>query len=1350
MSTTVDQLVVEVQSNSTSAVSGIDALASSLGKLKTALRGGIGLASVSKNLTTMNTALTGISSNVGTLDRLASSLASLSSLGGLKLSSTIATQITNIGAATRSLNGTEFGAIKSLTDALTPLQALGRSNLGSFVSQLKKLPEVMTALNSVDMGALAAKIRELANALAPLGTQLQAVSNGFSNLPTKVKQLSNNLNQLERSNQKASKNSSGFGGNLMALAGKFTIVFMAVQRVAQAIGGWITKSTQYVENLNLFTVSMGQYASEAQKFAESVGEIMGIDPGEWMRNQGIFMTLATGFGVMGDRASVMSQNLTQLGYDISSFFNISYEDAFQKLQSGLAGELEPLRRLGYDLSVARLQQEAYTLGIDKKVTAMTQAEKAELRYYTIMTQVTTAQGDMARTLEAPANQLRILKAQVEQCGRALGNIFIPMLNAILPYAIAVVKAIRMIANEIANLFGFALPSIDYSGLSSASGSAEDLAGGLGGAAGKAKELKNALLGIDELNVISPPEDSGGGAGGIGGAGGLDFELPTYDFLGEAVSGRIEEIFGKFKTKWEEFKQQVRESGVVDAFNRLKEAVAGLGDSALVEKIKEIFGVFSDQSTVGTLNLVRDLLNFIADIINGDLNSGINDFKELVLDIHFDPLIVIASIIDTICGTDLAGWLSSVKEELSNLDLTKFNGFEKLADGIEDLKQGFAKLKEGIKKVGDALRESGVADAIKDFVVWLVKTKVDVIMFDIGTALGIVGDALALIGDLLSGDFDEALNDLKNLLVGFSFAPFERLALIIDAITGADVSGTVMDIENAIKNFDLGQWVSDVGDSIKRFITKTLPDAYNDVKKSIKKFLTETLPSFFTTTLPDLFESIWNEVVTYFTETLPNDLSERASKYTEVGEALWEGLKEGWNSGVLKIKEFVQGFIQKFKEALGIHSPSTVFKEIGGDVIAGFLQGIGNFTSISTTVKGWATNIVEWFTKGNDGKNVIDRFKEIGGNIIGGFRDKILVSNSDSKSSMTTWATNVKEWFSSSSYGGANGTSFGSFATNVISGFKEKIYSGHGDSKTSITTWANNVKTWFSNGSYGGVNGTSFETYAKDIINGFRNKITSAHGDAKSSITTWATNVKTWFTGIASSTSFGAVAKDLIDGFKNKIAATYTDAKSNVQTFGTEVKNWFTGKVSYSTFYSAARDVIEGFKNGIGNLYTTCKNTITSWGSSIINWFKSKLGIHSPSTVFFDMAGYSIEGFNNGFASLGKSTRSVVSSWADSFTNVSPTMGFAVDTSALKYYDSNSFARSVSATVSTNSSVTATGFVEGMEEFYREYVQPTMAQMAADMRRQADKPEQTIVQIGNRTVSDAVTTQQRANGYVFAR
>lgn len=335
------------------------------------------------------------------------------------------------------------------------------------------------------------------------------------------------------------KNSLG-GLNSVMKTMTWSAVYTGLRKVSSLLAKAITKSNAYQENLNLFTVAMGKYANQALEYGQTVSDILGIDISQWVRNQGVFMTLATGFGVVGDRAYIMSKNLTQLGYDISSFFNISVEDAMQKLQSGISGELEPLRRLGYDLSQARLEAVALSLGIDKSVASMTQAEKAELRYYAIMTQVTTAQGDLARTLDAPANQLRILKAQFEMAAQAIGNIFIPALNAILPYAIAVVQVIREIANAIANLFGFKLTEVDYSGVGELASGAGDLATGLDDAAGAAEKLKQYTAGFDELNVFAPANASGSGAGGGGGTG-FDFEMPEYDFLGDAISTKVGEI-----------------------------------------------------------------------------------------------------------------------------------------------------------------------------------------------------------------------------------------------------------------------------------------------------------------------------------------------------------------------------------------------------------------------------------------------------------------------------------------------------------------------------------------------------------------------------------------------------------------------------------------------------------------------------------------------------------------------------------------------------------------------------------------------------------------------------------------
>ncbi len=360
---------------------------------------------------------------------------------------------------------------------------------------------------------------------------------GLSAVAKETNKFTDAIKKAKDANDKTSLSLTGLYHKLKTIVNGF-------KKVGKAIYSSIEKSSDYVENVNLFTVSMGQYADEAKQYAETVGEVMGIDPGEWMRNQGVFMTLATGFGVAGDRAAVMSKNLTQLGYDLSSFFNISYEDAMEKLQSGLAGELEPLRRIGYDLSQAKLEATALALGIDKTVSSMTQAEKAELRYYAIMTQVTTAHGDMARTLEAPANQLKVFKAQVNMAAREIGNIFIPALNAILPYAIAITKVIRILASNIASLFGFEMPEIDYSGVDSMGNVAEGTSDAMEDAAASAKKLKSYMLGFDELNVINPTEGSSGSTEDV--LGGFNFELPEYDFLAALADSKVANIVDDMK------------------------------------------------------------------------------------------------------------------------------------------------------------------------------------------------------------------------------------------------------------------------------------------------------------------------------------------------------------------------------------------------------------------------------------------------------------------------------------------------------------------------------------------------------------------------------------------------------------------------------------------------------------------------------------------------------------------------------------------------------------------------------------------------------------------------------------
>ena len=537
----IQGLEFQIVNDSTQAVAGLQNLINTLNRLKTATNGGAtGLSKTAQGIRELSNSLKGLNSGDASqkITRLTNALTALSQVGNVKISSSIANQLTAINTALAGLKWTDGDKLTSLANGLRPLSELGKANMTTFINQLSKLPKVIEDLEAADIDKFTQQMTALAAAMKPFADEMQKVSNGFSAFPSKIQKLITSTEKYNASARKATSTTGQFTSGLKAL--NVAAVAITFRKIGHFIAQAVTESNKYQEDLNLFTVALGQYAAEAQNYAEKVSDVMGIDPAQWLRNQGVFNTLLTGFGDTAERAQLMSQNLTQLGYDLSSFFNISIEDAMQKLQSGISGELEPLRRLGYDLSQARLEQTALNLGIKESVASMTQAEKAELRYYAIMTQVTTAQGDMARTLEAPANQLRILQAQLTQAARAIGNIFIPALNAILPYAIAVVQVIREIANALANLAGFKLTEVDYSGVNSAAVGAGSLADNLDDAAGAAKKLKQYTAGFDELNVFAPNTGSGSGAG-AGGAGGFDFDLPTYDFLGDAVQTRIGEI-----------------------------------------------------------------------------------------------------------------------------------------------------------------------------------------------------------------------------------------------------------------------------------------------------------------------------------------------------------------------------------------------------------------------------------------------------------------------------------------------------------------------------------------------------------------------------------------------------------------------------------------------------------------------------------------------------------------------------------------------------------------------------------------------------------------------------------------
>lgn len=537
-------LEFQIKENSDSAVASLGRLEKALSSLKTATSGGAsGVKTAANQIAALNKALSGSGAVGQKLKSIASGLKAISDVGTVKIPKSLGTNMQSLGTALSGISDGDIDKLYNVADALRPLSELEGAHMRSYINQLSAFPDIVRELRAADIDEFSNQMTRLANALRPFATEMQHVADGFSAMPSRIQRLITTTEQYNNTVNRGTAQTSRFGISLRNI--RTAGVVAGIRMIRQGISKAITESNAYQEDLNLFTASMGQYAKEAQEYAENVGEIMGIDPAKWMRNQGVFNTLLSGFGSVADRSYLMSKNLTQLGYDISSFFNISVEDAMQKLQSGVSGELEPLRRLGYDLSQAKLEQTALTLGIEKSVSAMTQAEKAELRYYAIMTQVTTAQGDMARSLDAPANQLRIFQAQLTQASRAIGNIFIPILQKILPIAIAVLRIVRELADAIAKLFHFKLTEIDYSGVGNLASGAEDAAAGFDDATSAAKELKKSVMGFDELNILNGNTASGVGSAGVSGGSGFDFELPEYGFLND-VSKQADEVTQKLK------------------------------------------------------------------------------------------------------------------------------------------------------------------------------------------------------------------------------------------------------------------------------------------------------------------------------------------------------------------------------------------------------------------------------------------------------------------------------------------------------------------------------------------------------------------------------------------------------------------------------------------------------------------------------------------------------------------------------------------------------------------------------------------------------------------------------------
>lgn len=597
----ITSLSVEISAESQGAELNIDKLATAISNLRT--KGNVtkvvnSLDKLAGSIATLKQASAGMSG----LDKITSFLNGLSNVNptaSAKSINTVVSAIKKIPAAVSGLNGVDFysmsGSITQLTNALAPLSILDASNLkalGSAFNAIGKVPDLTDKLKTTDLDSFASSCQKISAALTPLASQLDKVGNAFAKLPPQLSKVVTQANRVTAANEKQRKSylslsnqMNGFMRNMAKL--------VSLKAIAEYLGNAVAKFNDFYEATDLFHNAMGNLSGEADALISKMQGLLGVDPTKAMTYMATIQSLGTSFGLASDKAYVLSKNLTQLAYDEASYWNKNVAETFTAMSSAISGEIEPIRRLGVDLSQARLQQELLALGFNKQVSSLSQADKAVLRYIAIMKQTANVQGNLAQTIQSPANQIKILKAQLDMLAKSVGSLLYPAMKSILPPLIAAVQLIREFVQWVAKLMGVKVVFTDFT-------KSADSVGGIGDAMDDtadstkkaAKALKDYTMGFDELNIIDPTQGSSGSGSGAS-AGNIlgDVDLSGYDM---------------FKQYNEEFAKQI---------------------DAIKQKIKDMLPIIGAVTAALALWKIVDFLTDVATAI-----SKMTDLQKLALSI----------------------------------------------------------------------------------------------------------------------------------------------------------------------------------------------------------------------------------------------------------------------------------------------------------------------------------------------------------------------------------------------------------------------------------------------------------------------------------------------------------------------------------------------------------------------------------------------------------------------------------------------------------------------------------------------------------------------------------------------
>ena len=498
MPTVIDSLSIEIESNSTYAASGIDALATSLGKLKK--NGSVSVAV--KNLKNLSAALKSMTSAASNANK-----------------------------------------ISSLADAMEKLKSVGSTGVGvkRMAESLSSLKEATKALDDETIRAFADRVELLSQKLTPLSAKMTTIQAGFKAINTRARKAGDGVKHFGNKLNASSINLSSY----------IHIMQSAVRWIDRAIDmfqRFIAEAIEWDGISQRFGRGFGDQAQETYAWIQRLNQEMGINTQQFMQYSSVYATMLKGFGVANKDSAKMALGYMELTYDIWAGYNDQYKslsDAADAVKSAIAGEVEPVRRAGFTIVEATLKQTAANHGLKISLENATEAQKSYLRYLTLVDQA-HAQGIVgtyAKEMNTAEGVMRTLNQQLKSLAQSFGSLFLPVLKAVVPYLQAVVDLAKDAVHWLAALFGIEIQAIDWSGFNSGVGGAVENTEALGDAA---KEAKRQLIGIDELNVLQ--DNKGSGSAGAGGTGfeSLDVDSLWDEAIFDSIQSQVDDLKEKLK------------------------------------------------------------------------------------------------------------------------------------------------------------------------------------------------------------------------------------------------------------------------------------------------------------------------------------------------------------------------------------------------------------------------------------------------------------------------------------------------------------------------------------------------------------------------------------------------------------------------------------------------------------------------------------------------------------------------------------------------------------------------------------------------------------------------------------